>query len=212
MVGDGWQIGLPRGGRPSTHILKTPISGLPATVLNEAFCLRVGARLGMRCASAEPRRVGETAMLLVERYDRALSEGKTVRLHQEDFCQALGVESSRKYESEGGPKLVGERVASRGARTLSASLGTSLSPRLLSFRTFQVPRRLARNRSAQAEIAQKGNLRVSVPGKLPRRSCREKERAPIAVSVLADPTGASSQKYQILKKFKAISSEALLPG
>jgi serine/threonine-protein kinase HipA len=106
VVGDGWQIGLPREGRPSTHILKTPISRLPATVLNEAFCLRVGSRLGLVCAQAEPRRVNGAEMLLVERYDRAVGDGKTTRLHQEDFCQALSIESSRKYESEGGPKLV----------------------------------------------------------------------------------------------------------
>lgn len=106
VVGDGWRIGLPRAGRPSTHILKIPIAGLPATVLNEAFCLRLGSRLGLDCATAVPRRVDGVEMLLVERYDRAGREGGTVRLHQEDFCQALAVESSRKYESEGGPGLV----------------------------------------------------------------------------------------------------------
>lgn len=106
VVGDEWRIGLPREGRPSTHILKTPIAGLRATVLNEAFCLRLGARLGLDCATAEPRRVDGVEMLLVERYDRDERGGETVRLHQEDFCQALSVESSRKYESEGGPGLV----------------------------------------------------------------------------------------------------------
>ncbi len=106
VVGDEWRIGLPRGGRPSTHILKTPIAGLRATVLNEAFCLHLGSRLGLDCATAVPRRVGGVEMLLVERYDRAERESGTVRLHQEDFCQALSVESSRKYESEGGPTLV----------------------------------------------------------------------------------------------------------
>jgi serine/threonine-protein kinase HipA len=106
VVGDDWKVGLPRGDRPSTHILKIPIVGLRATVLNEAFCLRLGSRLGLDCATAVPHRVGDVEMLLVERYDRAGGEGDTVRLHQEDFCQALSVESSRKYESEGGPTLV----------------------------------------------------------------------------------------------------------
>jgi serine/threonine-protein kinase HipA len=106
VVGDDWRIGLPRDGRPSTHILKTPISRLPGTVLNEAFCLLVGARLGLDCAKAEPRRVGGAEMLLVERYDRAERDGRTIRLHQEDFCQALAIGSDRKYESEGGPGLV----------------------------------------------------------------------------------------------------------
>lgn len=106
VAGDEWRIGLPRGGRPSTHILKIPIAGLRATVLNEAFCLHLGSQLGLDCATAVPRKVNGVEMLLVERYDRAERQGATARLHQEDFCQALAVESSRKYESEGGPTLV----------------------------------------------------------------------------------------------------------
>ena len=42
--------------------------------------------------------------LLVERYDRQ-SEAKYHRLHQEDFCQAMGVAPETKYQSEGGPNL-----------------------------------------------------------------------------------------------------------
>jgi serine/threonine-protein kinase HipA len=48
--------------------------------------------------------------LLVERYDRnrvTTTSGKSLfkRLHQEDFCQALGIVSESKYENEGGPSL-----------------------------------------------------------------------------------------------------------
>ena len=43
---------------------------------------------------------------LTKRYDRIVNpNGKLIRLHQEDFCQALGYSSFTKYESEGGPKL-----------------------------------------------------------------------------------------------------------
>ena len=41
--------------------------------------------------------------LLVERYDRVVGSGRVKRLHQEDFCQALGFPSSRKYAADGGP-------------------------------------------------------------------------------------------------------------
>ena len=42
----------------------------------------------------------------MERYDRKRDPGGGVlRLHQEDFCQALGILPDQKYESEGGPKL-----------------------------------------------------------------------------------------------------------
>lgn len=100
------RVGLPMGGTPSTHILKTPIPGLPATVINEALWPLVGERLGIDCAPSHAHRIGETEILLVERYDRSVSDDGTVtRLHQEDFCQALGIDSAHKYEREGGPGL-----------------------------------------------------------------------------------------------------------
>jgi serine/threonine-protein kinase HipA len=54
--------------------------------------------------------VEDVEYLLVERYDRTHrqnSEGAPVleRLHQEDFCQALGIVSENKYQKEGGPSL-----------------------------------------------------------------------------------------------------------
>src|SRR3546814_4851057 len=52
---------------------------------------------------AEWRAVAGKPYLLVTRYDRLGPEGSAIRLHQEDFAQALGVPSNRKYASEGGP-------------------------------------------------------------------------------------------------------------
>jgi serine/threonine-protein kinase HipA len=43
--------------------------------------------------------------LLVKRYDRINSAKGIERLHQEDFCQALGIVSEMKYQREGGPGL-----------------------------------------------------------------------------------------------------------
>ncbi len=83
-------------------LLKIPIQGLQDTVANEALCLEIGRRLGIPTAQAHPRRAGDRECLLVARYDRAMSDGHTRRLHQEDFCQALGIPSDRKYEAEGG--------------------------------------------------------------------------------------------------------------
>jgi serine/threonine-protein kinase HipA len=61
-------------------------------------------------AKTEIRRAEDVEYLLVERYDRTHrqnSEGVPVleRLHQEDFCQALGIVSENKYQKEGGPSL-----------------------------------------------------------------------------------------------------------
>lgn len=99
------RVGLTDGRTPSTHILKAPIAGLGETIANEALCLDIGRRLGITTVDARPRRVGATECLLVRRYDRRESAEGTRRLHQEDFCQALGVSSARKYEAEGGPGL-----------------------------------------------------------------------------------------------------------
>jgi serine/threonine-protein kinase HipA len=105
VVGSDGRIGLTKGRTPSTHILKTPIESLSGTVLNEALCPEIGRRLGIDTVVATPHRVGDREFLLVERYDRAGAVPAVRRLHQEDFCQALGIPSDRKYQSEGGPGL-----------------------------------------------------------------------------------------------------------
>jgi serine/threonine-protein kinase HipA len=106
IVGLDGRIGLTKGNTPSTHIIKTPIDRLPDTVANEAFCLAVGRELGIPTVRAEPRTISGLQFLLVERYDRRGVEPDVERLHQEDFCQALGVPTDRKYQSEGGPGFV----------------------------------------------------------------------------------------------------------
>src|SRR4051794_35351623 len=42
ILGEDGRIGLTTGQTPSTHILKTPITRLDDTVVNEAFCLKLG--------------------------------------------------------------------------------------------------------------------------------------------------------------------------
>lgn len=102
----GDKISLPLGGAPSTHILKPAIDRFEGLVFNEAFCLKLAAAIGLPVAKAQTGRVGTIDYLLVERYDRRVdAEGLVHRLHQEDFCQALGIASENKYQSEGGPGL-----------------------------------------------------------------------------------------------------------
>lgn len=98
------KIYLPRGSNASSHILKPAITRFPNTVENEAFCMMLAADSGLPVPKAVIRK-GRQRVYLSERYDRRTSGGKLVRIHQEDFCQALGVDFSRKYEAEGGPGL-----------------------------------------------------------------------------------------------------------
>lgn len=44
---------------------------------------------------------------MIERYDRKKDKkGIVHRLHQQDFCQAQGITSEKKYESKGGPSSI----------------------------------------------------------------------------------------------------------
>lgn len=105
VVGEDGRVGLTTGQTPSTHILKTQIERLQGTVINEAFCLAIGRAIGVDVVDATPRRVDGREFLLVERYDRRSEADGVRRLHQEDFCQALGIPARRKYQNEGGPSL-----------------------------------------------------------------------------------------------------------
>ena len=99
-------IALPAPGQPTTHILKPPIARFAATTENEAFVMRLAAAIGLDVASVEPRLARDRPFLLVQRYDRMRDDdGRVRRIHQEDFCQALGVPPELKYASEGGPTL-----------------------------------------------------------------------------------------------------------
>ncbi|MEQ9436155.1 type II toxin-antitoxin system HipA family toxin [Hyphomonas sp.] len=97
-------IALPAPGQPTTHILKPPITRFEGTTENETYGMRLANLIGLQVAEVEIHRAGGTPFLLVRRYDRVMGDdGRVTRLHQEDFCQALGFTSARKYASDGGP-------------------------------------------------------------------------------------------------------------
>jgi serine/threonine-protein kinase HipA len=101
----GNTISLPLGGAPSTHILKPNVERFEGVVFDEAFCMDLAAASNLPAAAVEIRNVGGLDFLLVERYDRLRHPAAVERLHQEDFCQALGIISEQKYQKEGGPSL-----------------------------------------------------------------------------------------------------------
>ncbi|KAI5913900.1 type II toxin-antitoxin system HipA family toxin [Thauera sp. 2A1] len=106
VVFDGARLGLPLNGSPSSHILKPAIHAVEDSVVNEGFCMTLAKALQLEPAKASVHAVLHRPFLLVERYDRVLdAQGRRQRLHQEDFCQALGVVPEMKYQNEGGPDL-----------------------------------------------------------------------------------------------------------
>ena len=109
VVFDGQRIGLPRLGTPSSHILKPAIHAVEDSVSNEGFCLKLAEAMQLQPAKSQIHAVLGREFLLVERYDRvqntANAQNQRQRLHQKDFCQALGVIPEMKYQNEGGPDL-----------------------------------------------------------------------------------------------------------
>jgi serine/threonine-protein kinase HipA len=107
VVFDGARIGLPLNGTPSSHILKPAIHAVEDSVINEGFCMALAEAMQLKPAKSKVHFVLDRSFLLVERYDRLIdAQGQRQRLHQEDFCQALGVVPEMKYQNEGGPDLV----------------------------------------------------------------------------------------------------------
>ncbi|MCD0278243.1 type II toxin-antitoxin system HipA family toxin [Xanthomonas melonis] len=106
---------VPLGSTPSTHIFKLPLglvgnmrADMKGSVENEWLCAQLLAAFGVPVAATTMGRFEEQRALIVERFDRRLSsDGQWwMRLPQEDLCQAFGVSSAKKYESDGGPGIV----------------------------------------------------------------------------------------------------------
>jgi len=107
---DRWY--LPGGGAPSTHIVKQSHVRLEGIVTNEQLCLMTARRCGISTAEGFIINMGNAAdgevLLASARYDRDLETSKQyigslrrpLRLHQEDFAQAMGVSADEKYEEE----------------------------------------------------------------------------------------------------------------
>lgn len=105
----------PRGATPTTHIIKLPLGLIGGSrrvdasdsVQNEWLCAKIAGSLGFPVASTSISKFGDQTVLVVERFDRAWQDQDSwiARLPQEDFCQALGVPPTKKYEFDGGPGM-----------------------------------------------------------------------------------------------------------
>lgn len=97
---------LPLNGSPSSHIIKPQNPHFAGLVENEYFSMSLASQAGLEAARVEIGEAGHIRFLQVERYDRRLlPDSRLERIHQEDFCQALGIPPELKYQQEGGPNL-----------------------------------------------------------------------------------------------------------
>ena len=114
---------LPLNGTPSTHIIKTEMRNYPGSVEDEWYSMSLAAACGLSVAESRIVVIGGRRRFVSTRYDRMPADGRVRRLHQEDFCQMLGVDPKRKYEALGGPGIV---ASFRLLRELSVSAADRL--------------------------------------------------------------------------------------
>ncbi|HEX3609628.1 MAG TPA: HipA domain-containing protein [Solirubrobacterales bacterium] len=102
--------GRPLHGRPSTHILKADDPRHAGLIRAEGLCLELARAAGLSAVEQRLEVIGDSEYLILSRFDRATCDGAVRRIHQEDLCQATGIDPDgnrgrAKYERGGGPSL-----------------------------------------------------------------------------------------------------------
>ena len=100
VIYQGGELFEPLPGTPSTHILKpdSQSTDYPHSVINEYFCMRLAAAVGLNVPAVHHLYAPEP-VYLIDRFDRSTApDGSTQRLHIIDTCQLLGKSRAFKYE------------------------------------------------------------------------------------------------------------------
>jgi serine/threonine-protein kinase HipA len=90
-------------GSPTTHIIKPASLYFPDIQRNESFCMELAHHIGLLVPKSQLYNFEGHELFLVERFDRQRNGDAVIRVHQEDFCQAMGLPFNRKYQETGGP-------------------------------------------------------------------------------------------------------------
>ena len=98
---------LPKNAAPSNWIAKPASLRFSNLIENEFYCMSLAKCCGLQVAECKILNT-KKPMLLIKRFDRTPYPKRREiaghiafsRLHQEDFCQALGIQPSKKYESQ----------------------------------------------------------------------------------------------------------------
>lgn len=104
---------IPKNGAPSTHIIKPSRKDYTDIGINEYFSMSIAKeflRDVPKCNILNFKNDTDSFdVFCIERYDRQIINKnesiKIKRIHQEDFCQALGIMSTNKYQNDGGPGI-----------------------------------------------------------------------------------------------------------
>ena len=99
------KVFIPLGNIPTTDIIKPQVRYFNSTKdspYNEYFCMKLAGVVGLNVPVVDIIE-GEYPLYIIRRFDRIEVDGVVKRIHQQDFCQARGITSAKKYESDGGP-------------------------------------------------------------------------------------------------------------
>ncbi len=99
----GWA--RPHGSVPTTHILKPRHRDVGQAAVVEHLCAATARRVGLDAAVTDVEFHGGHPVTVVQRYDRYRAGGPWRRRHQEDVCQAMGLDGKRRHEWDGGPGM-----------------------------------------------------------------------------------------------------------
>lgn len=155
---------LPENGTPSTHIIKPELTQwFQGIVYNEHCCMTLARSLKLNVAETKILKIKDIPCLVVSRYDRQIDKktGVICRIHQEDFCQALGRQPEQKYQSEGGP-IIREVV-----HLIRDGWSTTPAKDILSFVDLIIYNAIIGNADAHAKnysMLYKGMTRQLAPG------------------------------------------------
>lgn len=104
----------------STWILKPENRNFPDLIYNEYFCMTLAGLVGLNVAKCKLKKFGSVTAYMTKRFDRLetvkscpeVRDVDTVRqwnivqrIHQEDFCQGLGLSNKKYQRTEGGPSV-----------------------------------------------------------------------------------------------------------
>ena len=127
---------IPDGVAASTHIIKTVNRSFEGIVFNECYCAALARACGLPVPDTEIINAAQP-MLAIKRFDRVINESCRIydglpgplRLHQEDFSQALGIDLTKKYEAGDNdyPKLISELIRTASANPLKDIEALALS-------------------------------------------------------------------------------------
>ena len=97
---------LPLKQAPSSHIMKFSNPQYKRLTEVEFLVTNLARSIGINVIDLSLFSYGKNQLSTISlRYDRYYDRNRLRRLHQEDFCQVMGIHGTMKYEQEGGPSL-----------------------------------------------------------------------------------------------------------